>query len=402
MWAIVASILLGEMVLGGSLDIRNEPVEHSPGLYCQHETQARLYNSEWKIVTYLDLQQASDNVDAAGKYIEATVDFCNKHSNSLWLNLTECRTTIRDATRKLERLKGMRNLASQLTKTERNLPRTKRGLFNFVGQISHSLFGTLDSDDEQFFNNNISQLEEEQAGLVRLAREQMVVVKSTLKSVNRTLNEVTNNELILEKGLQDIKEFINKENGEIKRQYTYTSMLVILNDHAIQIQRALEEVKDECNIIIQSCLNVKKGIIQPQVLSPIHMIDILRSSQDLFPRGLQVPVQLTEAYAYLILNIITIDSYIVGSNLVYIVKVPLSTHFVYDIYRVIPFPMRINNTRFKYTFIQPEREYVLMDSTRQFYAKFKHENIRECREMSKEQIICKQNFPLLMSHSTND
>jgi hypothetical protein len=225
----------------------------------------------------------------------------------------------------------MSNLASQLTKTERNVPRTKGGLLNFVGQISHSLFGTVDSDDEEVFNNNISQLEEEQAGLIKLAREQMVVVKSTLKSVTRTLHEVTNNELILEKGLQDIKKFITKDNGEIKRQYTYTSMLVILNDHAIRIQRALEEAKDEYNII-QSCLNAKNGIVQPQVLSPNHMIDILRSSQDLFPHDFQVPVQLSEACAYLLLNIIATESYIVESNLVYIVKVPLSTHYVYHIY----------------------------------------------------------------------
>jgi hypothetical protein len=89
MWAIVASILLAEIVLGASLDIRNEPVENSPGLYYQHDAQARLYNSEWKIVTCLDLQQASDNVDVTGKYVEATVNFCKKHSNSLWLNLAE-------------------------------------------------------------------------------------------------------------------------------------------------------------------------------------------------------------------------------------------------------------------------------------------------------------------------
>jgi hypothetical protein len=191
MWAIVASILLAEIILGGSLDIRNEPVENSPGLYYQHEAQARLYNSEWKIVTYLDLQQASDNVDVVGKYIEATVNFYKKHSNSFWLNLTECRATIRDVTRKLEKLKDMRNLASQLAKTERNAPRTKRGLFNFVGQISHALFGTLDSENEEFFNSKISQLEEEQPGLIKMAEEQMVVVMSTLKSVNRTLHEVT-------------------------------------------------------------------------------------------------------------------------------------------------------------------------------------------------------------------
>jgi hypothetical protein len=64
------------------------------------------------------------------------------------------------------------------------------------------------------------------------------------------LNDVTKNESVLEKGLRDIKEFINKENGEIKQKYTYTSMLVALNDHAIQIQRALEEVKDEYDIKI--------------------------------------------------------------------------------------------------------------------------------------------------------
>jgi hypothetical protein len=55
-------------------------------------------------------------------------------------------------------------------------------------------------------------------------------------------------------------------------------MLVALNDLAIQIQRALEEVKDEY-ILIQCCLNAKQGIMQPQVLSPIHLIEILKSRQ---------------------------------------------------------------------------------------------------------------------------
>jgi hypothetical protein len=371
-------------------------------LYYQHETEARLFNSEWKIVTYLSLQQASDNVDVIGKYLGATVDFCGKHDKTLWLNLSECRTTIFDATRQYEKLKGMRNLAHQLTRTETSLVRKKRGLFNFIGQISHSLFGILDSDDEEFFNQKISQLEGDQSDMIKLAKEQMVVVKSTLKSVNRTLNDVSKNELILEKGLQDIKNFVNEENGEIKRKYTYTSMLVMLNDHAIQLQRALEEVKDEYNIIIQSCLSAKGGIIQPQVLSPSHMIEILKSSQDSFPRDLQVPVPLSDAYAYLLINILSIDVYMVGNNLVYIVRIPLATHYVYDVYKVLPFPIKINNTKTKYTFIQPEKEYILIDSTKQYYVKFGHEDIRKCKRMSSKQIICEQDFPLLISHSASD
>jgi hypothetical protein len=72
----------------------------------------------------------------------------------------------------------------------------------------------------------------------------MVIVKSTLKSVSRTLDDVSRNELVLEKGCDEIKKFINHENGEIKQKYTYTATMVALKDHAIQIQRALEEVKN--------------------------------------------------------------------------------------------------------------------------------------------------------------
>jgi hypothetical protein len=34
--------------------------------------QSELFNNEWGIVTYLNLQQASDNVDVIGKYLGAT------------------------------------------------------------------------------------------------------------------------------------------------------------------------------------------------------------------------------------------------------------------------------------------------------------------------------------------
>jgi hypothetical protein len=112
MWAVLMSMLISKIVMGEGLDIRNEPIENSPGLYFQHEAGARLYNSEWKIVTYLNLQQASDNVDVIDKYTDATIGFCKKHDKSLCLNLTECRTTIYDATRRPENLKEIRSLVS--------------------------------------------------------------------------------------------------------------------------------------------------------------------------------------------------------------------------------------------------------------------------------------------------
>jgi hypothetical protein len=67
----------------------------------------------------------------------------------------------------------------QLTRTGQKALRKKRGLFNFNGQLSHSLSGILDSDSEVFFNDKISRLGE-QTDLIKPAREQIVVVKATL------------------------------------------------------------------------------------------------------------------------------------------------------------------------------------------------------------------------------
>jgi hypothetical protein len=55
-----------------------------------------------------------------------------------------------DARKELEKLKVMRSLVSQVSRTKRDAPRVKRGLFNIIGKVSHSLFGILGSEDEEF------------------------------------------------------------------------------------------------------------------------------------------------------------------------------------------------------------------------------------------------------------
>jgi hypothetical protein len=206
----------------------------------------------------------------------------------------------------------------------------------------------------------------------------------------------------LEKGLDEIKKFINHENGEIRQKYSYTAMLVALNDHAIQIQRALEEVKNEYDILIQSCMNAHKGVMQPQILSPSHLMQVLKDSQDSFPRDLQVPTPLSEVYTYQLINIVTVEVYIVDDKMVYVLKVPLTSHSVYDVYRILPFPIKVTDTKNKYTFIQPEKEIILMDQTKQFYVRLTQNELSHCRKISEDRLVCKQRFPIQISPSTSD
>ena len=74
--------------------------------------------------------------------------------------------------------------------------------------------------------------------LAEAMREQ-IIVRSTLKSVNQTLQEVSTNELTLMKGLHKILNFVN-----IGNKYAFATLSLALNDHATRIRQAVEEVRD--------------------------------------------------------------------------------------------------------------------------------------------------------------
>jgi hypothetical protein len=56
--------------------------------------------------------------------------------------------------------------------------RFKRGVLNFVGEISKVLFGTLTQSDARNYNNHITELEKEQKEFLHLSKEQMTIIKN--------------------------------------------------------------------------------------------------------------------------------------------------------------------------------------------------------------------------------
>jgi hypothetical protein len=139
---------------------------------------------------------------------------------------------------------------------------------------------------KHFTTKKNSQLEEEQLNWLKLTHEQTFVVQSTLRSVKKTLHDVSTHELILTKELHKILNFVNVGNKKIKNKYALTALILALNDHATRIRQAIEEVKDVYSIVLQVCLHGRNGIVQPQVISPLRLIEILKISQDSFPHDM--------------------------------------------------------------------------------------------------------------------
>jgi len=73
-----------------ALDVTIQTFKESPGLYYDHLGEAQLYNTEWKIVTYINLRDVEENFRVVKDYAQMSINFCKKHINTFWVNYTDC------------------------------------------------------------------------------------------------------------------------------------------------------------------------------------------------------------------------------------------------------------------------------------------------------------------------
>jgi hypothetical protein len=131
--------------------------KESPGLYYDHIGEAQLYNTEWKVVTYINLETVDDNFRTVRNYAQMSAEFCKKHEHKFWVNYTGCLNSIRQTDRPIKEVNDLRLILRQLTRNEDDSihTRDKRGVFNFIGGRSKILFGTLDNEDAKYYTDKI-------------------------------------------------------------------------------------------------------------------------------------------------------------------------------------------------------------------------------------------------------
>ena len=135
--------------------------KESPGLYCEHFGEASLYSAECNVVTYINLEVVDDNFETVKNHAQISAEFCRRYEYKFWGDYTGCLNNIRQTDRPIKEVTELKLLLRQLTRNEGDsvYTREKRGVFNFMGGISKTLFGTLDNEDANYYTDKISHLE---------------------------------------------------------------------------------------------------------------------------------------------------------------------------------------------------------------------------------------------------
>jgi len=87
-------------------------------------------------------------------------------------------------------------------------------------------------------------------------------------------------------------------------------MMLTVNRHSMQQNRAIDECRREYEILIDVIMNSQKGVLQPQIITPAQIMKYMKASQADMPPELSLPLPMSAAYHHLVLRITDYDVFL--------------------------------------------------------------------------------------------
>lgn len=128
-------------------------------------------------------------------------------------------------------------------------PRFKRGVFDFVGQVSKILFGMLDSSDVDY-NKQIDLLYNNSQQLTELYKKQISIMQSTIGNITTAF--ASNQQKFKE--IDFNLELLNKQMLNITRQITDAQLNTIVNSHLTECSEMMLDYELELEILTDAIL----------------------------------------------------------------------------------------------------------------------------------------------------
>jgi len=241
-----------------------EKYDKSPGIYYESKGVVVLYNVEWRTVVYVNLNKIDNETLMLKQYVHHVERLCQA---TVVRNWTGCVHFGSDTRLWLNRLFKAEGSLKETTGQETGHKKEKRGVFNFVGELSKVLFGTMDDDDAKYYNDQIKLFEQNSEDMSTLLKEQLSVVRSSLGAVNNTLADVEHNENLLKEGINRVTKYMEMLGKETNEKVNIISMKIEVEEHILRVNNAIHALQRNVDRLIDSVMNAQKGVIQPQIVS---------------------------------------------------------------------------------------------------------------------------------------
>lgn len=261
--------------------------------------------------------------------------------------------------------------------------RAKRGLANFIGDISKTLFGTLSEKDLEQINNEFDNIYKDNKQLAQVLTNHTKILKIILDSSSTDY--------------KNLRGKINAESNALRNLGTgvnANTLNTFVNSKLMLATLLIDEMVDDINTAINAINDGKHGVVHPQILTP----KILKSAIGEFEENHRTRHHFDNDesnYQHLI-DISKLTVAVVQGLFTYILDIPVLEKEEGLLKHIIPIPEK---TASVFLSIIPDHEYVI--HYRDSYVPIDKITIEKCKTIS-EYLICKPNQPnIKLSESEN-
>lgn len=336
-------------------------VQTEPGLFFEDMGKINLISQYWTIVSYINIEPLETSLSNANATYAMTRRLCQRievHSQ-----YTNCDQFLDLIKHDLENLLLQYEGLSQLMGKYSVLVRNRRGLINGIGDLSKWLFGTMSNADSIKIEDALGQLQSTQSKQSILIGQTAAIVRTSIQNFNQSFQALANSDLSLRKSIKRLEQIMDTTRNASENQHLQTSLDLHLNT----LNFFCATVGLQLNKITTAILMAQNGQINPNIITPFQIIDILKLHPLPIDLDAKFPLPLTYAFALEVLENAQIKLSRHQHFVIAGIKIPLINPENFNLYRILPIPAQSTNT---FLFIQPQIKILAISESRIRYTYF--------------------------------
>lgn len=370
--------MLPLLLLLVAITAASEPVKVDPisgSIYLEHLGDVVMFHKTWTVVNYVDLTEINTYRDEL-LHIANTLSLVCNSTEPKGKNCLES-ITIETVRQRMHRIEDRR---VRLMNIINYSPRIKRGVFNFIGEISKILFGTLGNSDAEYYNNEMDKIHADNERLSILVSNQTTIVKAMIGTFTDALQGLRNDT----NKLYETAYVLGYRTGNNTRDIMISTQVALL-------ETLIDEYSENLNNVLNAVNDGKQGIVHPQILSPADLIKALFTIRTKIISSDTPPVPLEESAFTAIIEISDISVMISNNRFAYVIKVPVVENSVLRAYRLIPILQRKSSGNTFY-YLNPPDMIVIVNDVKTLFTPSNEEGLSQCKKLNSK-FLCRRRNP---------
>lgn len=338
----------------------------------------RQYDQVWNLATYIDMKQYRLELNKLPGLVERVEEMC---SNITAREPDDCGLMVQLNRVQLEEIQEMDRLFP------RHPTRAKRGLLDVVGTIGKTLFGLMDNEDEQYFNEKVDELQEGQIKLLQFGKQQTTIMNSMVEYFNGTSTQLAKQQSELETNMQKLTEVINNMEDRFGQMEHKMVVLHQLNEVVQFVSSRLMLFRAKQRMLVQAVSIVHHQPNVPMLIHPEMLVNQLKLIQQMSGKEVELPISPEADNLRFYYQMIEPEIAILPNRLIINFKIPLVERDTFTLYHVVNLPVKETNGMYK-TLVM-NKPYLAVNKRRDRFLELSEKTLSSCKEVGGDLSVCR-------------